>query len=61
MKDDKYKHSFAEKLNVKNIDGCHRGGVNHKYQGKRDIFVSTAEEVWCSYKSIKAQGILVVE
>ena len=34
---------FAEKLNLKNIDECHKGGVNDKWQHIRDILVSTAE------------------
>ena len=42
---------FAEKLNVKNIDECHRGGANDKWQNMRDILVSTAEEVCDTHRN----------
>ena len=45
LKDDHYKRLFAEKVNLKNTNECHDGGVNDKWQKIRNILVSTAEEV----------------
>ena len=42
---------FAEKLNLKNTDECHRGGVNEKWQSMRAILVSTTEEVYGTHRN----------